>query len=111
MSREFSPTEQQTIVFGCLEVDEERFQVRVEGKEIEISATEMRLLTELLRSRGKALNRNQLLHNAWGYLPNVTERTVDTHVKRLRQKLGAASDYLETVRGVGYRWLENPPNL
>jgi two-component system, OmpR family, phosphate regulon response regulator PhoB len=97
------------VVFGCIEVDEARFHVAVEGKKLDISATEMRLLTELLRCRGRVLSRSQLLQNAWGYLPNVTERTVDTHVKRLRQKLGAASDYLETVRGVGYRWAEKPP--
>src|SRR5690606_22900483 len=96
-----APTE-----FGCLTIDESRFRVTVAGEPVDISATEMRLLTELLRSRGKVLSRTQLLQNAWGYMPNVTERTVDTHVKRLRQKLGPASEYLETVRGVGYRWLE-----
>jgi two-component system phosphate regulon response regulator PhoB len=97
------------VVFGCIEVDEARFRVAVEGRKLDISATEMRLLAELMRCRGKVLSRSQLLQNAWGYLPNVTERTVDTHVKRLRQKLGAAAPYLETVRGVGYRWLEKPP--
>ena len=94
--------------FGCLEVDEDRFRVTVEGRPTDISATEMRLLTELMRCRGRVLSRGQLLVNAWGYMPNVTERTVDTHVKRLRQKLAAAADYLETVRGVGYRWAETP---
>lgn len=107
-SREYQSEENSIITFGCLEIDEEKFSVRVEGNEIDISVTEMRLLNELLRSRGKALSRGQLLQNAWGYLPNVTERTVDTHVKRLRQKLGAASEYLETIRGVGYRWIEQP---
>ena len=97
------------MVFGRLEVNEDKFRVAVDGKRVDISATEMRLLVELLRCRGRVLSRDQLLQNAWGYLPNVTERTIDTHVKRLRQKLGAASDYLETVRGVGYRWLETPP--
>lgn len=96
--------------FGCLEIDERKFRVSVKGQPIEISATEMRLLTELIRCRGTVLSRSQLLQNAWGYMPNVTERTVDTHVKRLRQKLGAASEYLETVRGVGYRWLETAPD-
>jgi two-component system, OmpR family, phosphate regulon response regulator PhoB len=95
--------------FGRLRVDENRFEVTVDDSPIPISATEMRLLSELLRCRGRVLTRNELLQNAWGYLPNVTERTVDTHVKRLRQKLGAASEYLETVRGVGYRWCETPP--
>ncbi|AXA36009.1 MAG: DNA-binding response regulator [Candidatus Hydrogenedentota bacterium] len=95
--------------FGCLEVDEDRFRVTVEGKTIEISATEMRLLTELLRNRGKVLSRQILLQNAWGFMPNVTPRTIDTHIKRLRQKLGAAAAYIETIRGVGYRWVETPP--
>jgi two-component system phosphate regulon response regulator PhoB len=98
------------LVFGCLEIDEQKFRVTVSAEPVEISATEMRLLCELIRCRGTVLSRSQLLQNAWGYMPNVTERTVDTHVKRLRQKLGAASDYLETVRGVGYRWLENAPD-
>lgn len=95
--------------FGVLEVDEGRFRVTVEGTPIEISATEMRLLTELLHNRGKVLSRQQLLQKAWGFMPNVTHRTIDTHVKRLRQKLGAAASYIETVRGVGYRWVEEPP--
>jgi two-component system phosphate regulon response regulator PhoB len=94
-------------VFGCLEIDEARFRISVDGEPIDISATEMRLLCELIRCRGTVLSRGQLLQNAWGYMPNVTERTVDTHVKRLRQKLGNAADYLETVRGVGYRWAES----
>lgn len=107
-SRETLESAKLPTVFGCLEIDEDRFRVRVEGKPTEISATEMRLLVELMRCRGRVLSRNQLLQNAWGYMPNVTERTVDTHVKRLRQKLGPAADYLETVRGVGYRWIETP---
>lgn len=95
--------------FGVLEVDEGRFRVTVDGTPIEISATEMRLLTELLHNRGKVLSRQQLLQKAWGFMPNVTHRTIDTHVKRLRQKLGTAASYIETVRGVGYRWVEEPP--
>jgi two-component system phosphate regulon response regulator PhoB len=83
----------------------------VDGKQIDVSATEMRLLCELMRCRGRVLSRSQLLQNAWGYLPSVTDRTVDTHVKRLRQKLGNAADYLQTVRGVGYRWLQNPEEV
>lgn len=107
-SRENIGTNAAPIHFGCLEVDQERFRVTVEGRKLDISATEMRLLSELLRCRGKVLSRDQLLQNAWGYLPNVTARTVDTHVKRLRQKLGNAAVYLETIRGIGYRWAETP---
>lgn len=107
--RESRESEPRLIKFGCLQIDEDKFRVTVQNERIDISATEMRLLTEMIRCRGKVLSRSQLLQNAWGYMPNVTERTVDTHVKRLRQKLGAASDYLETVRGVGYRWMEHAP--
>jgi two-component system phosphate regulon response regulator PhoB len=108
-SRETREQAKVPTVFGRLELDEEKFRVAVDGKPLDISATEMRLLAELLRCRGRVLSRGQLLQNAWGYLPNVTDRTVDTHVKRLRQKLGPASAYLETVRGIGYRWIESPP--
>ncbi|MCX7717244.1 MAG: response regulator transcription factor [Candidatus Sumerlaeaceae bacterium] len=106
--REPVPQDKMPTVFGCLEIDEDRFRVAVEGRTVEISATEMRLLTELIRARGKVLSRTQILQSAWGFMPNVTERTVDTHIKRLRQKLGAAAAYIETVRGVGYRWVEDP---
>ncbi len=98
------------IRFGVLEVDEGRFRVKVGDDLVEVSATEMRLLVELLQNRGKVLSRQQLLQKAWGFMPNVTHRTIDTHVKRLRQKLGLAGNYIETVRGVGYRWLEEPPS-
>ncbi len=97
------------VSFGLLEVDEGRFRVTVDGEPVEISATEMRLLTELLQHRGKVLSRKQLLQKAWGFMNNVTERTIDTHVKRLRRKLGPAASYIETVRGVGYRMVEEPP--
>jgi two-component system, OmpR family, phosphate regulon response regulator PhoB len=108
-SRRKADESQTPTVFGRLELDESRFRVAVDGKTVDVSATEMRLLAELIRCRGRVLSRGQLLQNAWGYLPSVTDRTIDTHVKRLRQKLGHASDYLETVRGVGYRWIEAPP--
>ena len=108
-SRERADERKLPTVFGRLELDEDRFRVAVDGKTVDVSATEMRLLAELVRCRGRVLSRGQLLQNAWGYLPNVTDRTVDTHVKRLRQKLGPAGEYLETIRGVGYRWIETPP--
>lgn len=108
-SREKTGDSKLPTVFGRVEIDEDRFRVSVDGKPVDVSATEMRLLAELIRCRGRVLSRNQLLQNAWGYLPNVTDRTVDTHIKRVRQKLGPAADYVETVRGVGYRWLETPP--
>jgi two-component system phosphate regulon response regulator PhoB len=108
-SREQASQQKLPTIFGRLQIDEDRFRVTVDNKPVEVSATEMRLLGVLIRFRGMVLSRSQLLQDAWGYMPNVTERTVDTHVKRLRQKLGAAADYLETVRGIGYRWVDAPP--
>ena len=105
-----APREETTIPveFGCMVLDEARFKTTVNGEEIDISATEMKLLAEMIRLRGKALSRRRILELAWGDMPNVTDRTIDTHVKRLRKKLGDAAEYLETVRGVGYRWAEKP---
>lgn len=98
------------IVFGHLVLDEARFRTTVNDELIDISATEMKLLVEMIRLRGKALTRRRILELAWGDMPNVTDRTIDTHVKRLRKKLGEAAIYLETVRGIGYRWTESPNN-
>jgi two-component system phosphate regulon response regulator PhoB len=69
-----------------------------------LTATEFKLLTVLIRSRGKVQNRDQLLDKVWGYQFEGYARTVDTHVRRLRQKLGRYADWVETVRGVGYRF-------
>lgn len=107
-SRQHRAPKPVTFTSGCITVDESRFAVTVEGEPVIISATEMRLLVTLLEERETVLSRTSLLEQAWGYMPNVTARTVDTHIKRLRQKLGAAADYIETVRGVGYRWVGPP---
>lgn len=109
IARKSHDDQQSPVKFGCLELDEAKFRLTIQNQIVDISATEMRLLSELLRHRGIVLSRTQLLQNAWGYMPNVTERTVDTHVKRLRQKLGPAAEYLRTIRGVGYSWLEQAP--
>jgi two-component system phosphate regulon response regulator PhoB len=89
-----------------LAVDESAHRVFVDAKEIRLSALEMRLLLYFLRAPGKMRTRKELLTDVWGYHPEVTSRTVDSHVKRLRDKLGAASDLLQTVRGVGFRMAE-----
>ncbi len=88
---------------GLLEVDFSKHRVWVNKQEITLTATEFKLLEYLLKSRGKVLTRDLLLDKVWGYDATVTTRTVDTHVKRLREKLGGAGDLVETVRGVGYR--------
>ncbi len=96
------------VTFGPFRIDPDRFEVSVNGEPIILTSTEFRLLQELLLRRGKVLSRTQLLENVWGYVHNVTDRTVDTHIKRLRQKVGpAGAAYVETIRGVGYRFADS----
>ena len=87
-----------------LEIDSEGHRVRLDGQEIVLTATEFKLLSELANSQGKVLNREQLLDRVWGYHFEGYARTVDTHIRRLRQKLLTCADWIETVRGVGYRF-------
>jgi two-component system phosphate regulon response regulator PhoB len=96
------------IEFGRLRIDPEGHQLWVAGEEIILTALEFRLLTTLLERRGRVQTRTTLLEDVWGIHADITTRTVDTHVKRLREKLGAAGDYVETIRGVGYRLRAQP---
>jgi two-component system, OmpR family, phosphate regulon response regulator PhoB len=96
------------VSFGCLAIDAEAHRVWVEGAEVELSALEFRLLVVLYERRNRVQSRSALLDSAWGVTADVTTRTVDTHVKRLREKLGTARSYVETVRGVGYRFVGSP---
>jgi two-component system phosphate regulon response regulator PhoB len=91
------------LVAGSLEVDPDGHHVYVSGGEVAVSALEMRILVYLFDARGIVRTRHDLLTQVWGYQPEVNSRTVDTHVKRLRQKLGDAGALIETVRGLGYR--------
>ena len=91
------------LVAGILEVDPDGHHVYVAGAEVPVSALEMRILVYLFEARGIVRTRQDLLTQVWGYQPDVNSRTVDTHVKRLRQKLGEAGALIETVRGLGYR--------
>lgn len=102
------PPGAKTIEFGCLRIDRDAHRVWVEGKEIELTALEFRLLVLLYDRRNRVQTRAQLLDEVWGMTATVETRTVDTHVLRLREKIGRARDYIETVRGVGYRFLEAP---
>jgi len=95
------------ISYGELTVDLSRHKVTVSGKPVELSSTEFRLLSELMQAKGRVLTRDTLLDRAWGRDCFVIPRTVDTHVRRLRSKLGAAGEYIETVRGAGYRFKED----
>jgi two-component system phosphate regulon response regulator PhoB len=94
------------LVAGPLEVDPDGHHVHVKGQEVSVSALEMRILVYLFDARGIVRTRHDLLTQVWGYQPEVNSRTVDTHVKRLRGKLGVAGALIETVRGLGYRLAE-----
>ncbi|MCP4869394.1 MAG: response regulator transcription factor [Proteobacteria bacterium] len=95
-------------VFGRLRIDEDAHRVWVDDALIELTALEFRLLSMLLARRGRVQTRDVLLEEVWGVRGDSNTRTVDTHVKRLRQKLGAAGSYVETIRGVGYRFTDRP---
>ncbi len=107
-ARPVGPNASGELVFGRLRVDTEGHRCWVDDEEVTPTALEFRLLTTLLERRGRVQTRDMLLSDVWGIEADVTTRTVDTHVKRLRQKLGAAGSYIETLRGVGYRFRTRP---
>jgi two-component system phosphate regulon response regulator PhoB len=96
------------VVFGRLRVDNAGHRAWVDGEEVILTALEFRLLMTFVTRRGRVQTRDVLLSDVWGIDADVTTRTVDTHVKRLRQKLGAVGEYVETLRGVGYRLRTHP---
>jgi two-component system phosphate regulon response regulator PhoB len=96
------------IRFGRLKIDREAHRAWVDEGEIGLTALEFRLLHAFLSRRGRVQTRDALLSDVWGIEADVTTRTVDTHVKRLREKLGDAGGYIETLRGVGYRFKDQP---
>lgn len=91
------------IEIGGVVIDDELHQLSVDGKEVILTATEFRLLKLLMERKGRVQSRDNLLVNVWHYDTDIETRTVDTHVRRLREKLGQYSHLIETVRGVGYR--------
>ncbi len=99
-----SPTRQ--LKAGDVVIDQERHVVRVRGKQVDLTATEFKLLSLLVERRGRVQGRDGLLSEVWGYESAIDTRTVDTHVRRLREKLGPESDCIETIRGFGYRVAE-----
>jgi two-component system phosphate regulon response regulator PhoB len=101
------PTEGQKVLrFAELLIDSPRHLVSWRGKRIDLTATEFKLLALLGERRGRVQSREQLLRDVWEYNNLVDTRTVDTHMRRLREKLGPAAKFLDTVRGVGYRFVE-----
>jgi two-component system phosphate regulon response regulator PhoB len=97
-----------SIQFGQLRIDPGAYRVWVENSEVQLTSMEFRLLMTLYERRNRVQTRGSLLKDVWGLQGDTETRTVDTHVKRLREKLGVAETYIETVRGVGYRFLTAP---
>ena len=93
--------------FGELTINYEEHQAYINGHEIFLTALEFKLLKHLIKRKGRVQTRDQLLEDVWGYSSTVTTRTVDTHIKRLREKLGLVGDHIQTIRGVGYRFSRN----
>ncbi len=88
---------------GTIVLDSETHRVTVGGAAIELTATEFKLLRVLMERQGRVQTREHLLVNVWNYSAEIETRTVDTHVRRLREKLGTEANWIETIRGVGYR--------
>ena len=91
------------VTIGPLRIDRAHHRVVADGKQVDLTATEFRLLLTLAVRRGRVQSRAQLLEEVWESVSDVQTRTVDMHVQRLRAKLGAAADLIETIRGFGYR--------
>jgi two-component system phosphate regulon response regulator PhoB len=94
--------------FGSLKMDIESHEVFIDDQEVVLTALEFKLLNQLVERRGRVQTRDQLLSDVWGYSADITTRTVDTHIKRLREKLGTMGKYVQTIRGVGYKFSRTP---
>jgi two-component system phosphate regulon response regulator PhoB len=106
---EVAPAEAGRLDVGLIVLDVDRHAVTVNGVPIELTATEFRLLQVLMERRGRIQTREHLLVHVWNYATEIETRTVDTHIRRLREKLGAEAPWIETIRGVGYRMAERRP--
>ncbi len=101
------PDIRKEVSFGILRIDREAHRVFVDEAEVALTSLEFKLLVTLFERRGRVQSRERLLETVWEMPGELTTRTVDTHVKRLRQKICGAGDYIQTVRGVGYRFRDS----
>ncbi len=104
--RESSKEEVERFQVRDIELDVSKYEVKIMGQPIDLTPTEFKLLQILIERKGRVQSRDRLLQDVWGYDQLIDTRTVDTHVRRLREKMGEAADYVATVRGVGYRLME-----
>jgi len=100
-------TADESLKAGPISIDPARHKVRVNSRQVHLTGLEFKLLQTLMQRRGRVQDRDRLLNEVWGYESVIDTRTVDTHVRRLREKLGKAGDAIETIRGFGYRLREN----
>src|SRR5438445_5309436 len=106
MRRGDAKQEEERLAVGPIVIDPERHEASVDGKRINLTSLEFKLLRTLMQRRGRVQARDRLLNDVWGYESVIDTRTVDTHVRRLRKKLGKAADVIERVRGFSYRLKE-----
>ena len=99
-------TRARALTHGSLSIDPTRHRCSANGEEVVLTAKEFELLRNLMERPGRVMTREGLLESVWGSDVVVTTRTIDTHMKRLREKLGSSGDLIETIRGVGYRFAE-----
>jgi DNA-binding response OmpR family regulator len=106
--QEMAASDQAILTAGPVRLDSERHEVSVGGAEVQLTATEFRLLRVLMSVNGRVLSRGHLIETVMGTGVAVTDRTIDVHITALRKKLGKAASWLQTIRGVGYAFRENP---
>jgi len=104
LRRSSAATADDTIESGGIVIDKAAHEVRIDGEPVELSFKEFELLTYFMTNEGKALSRENILNSVWNYDYYGDARTIDTHVKKLRSKLGSKGDYILTVRGIGYKF-------
>ena len=103
-SKEKQSNDKDLVEYEDLKIDNNKHKVYLSDEKISLTSKEFKLLKHLLLKADKVQSRDNLLEKVWGYNNDVTTRTVDTHIKRLREKLGNTSEYIQTIRGVGYRF-------
>lgn len=107
-TEDLRPAQESRYVIGDLTVNQKRHEVLVKGEAVTLTKKEFDMLCYLLENKGMVLTRDQLLNQIWGYDFDGENRTVDVHIRTLRQKLGDCGTYIETIRGIGYKMGGNP---